>query len=318
MPEAETVGEFDWIARLLRPLTRGDPAALDLLDDVAVLPSRPGRDLILTKDALVEGVHYLPDDPLDLVARKLLRVNLSDLAAKGAEPLGYLLMTAWPAGAGWAEREAFVAGLAEDGARYGLTLLGGDTVVTPGPATFSATLLGWVPAGEAILRQGARPGDLLAVSGTIGDGWLGLLAARGELGDPEGRLTAAYRLPEPRLDLRQTLRTHARAAADVSDGLLADAGHIATASGCAVSIDLDQTPLSDAARAWLATQPDAAGGHLALASGGDDYQIVCALAPEAEVPTGLSVVGRFTAGAGVTVRFAGKPLATARLGWTHD
>lgn len=308
-------GEFDWIARLLRPLTRGAPEALDLLDDAAVIPSRPGFDLIVTKDALVAGVHFLEGDPLDLVARKLLRVNLSDLAAKGAEPYGYFLTTAWPTGATWADRERFVTGLAEDGATYGLSLLGGDTVVTPGPLSLTATMLGWVPHGEAVLRRGARPGDLLAVSGPIGDGWLGLKAARGEIADAS--LAERYRLPSPRTDLREALRAHARAAADVSDGLLADAGHIATASGCAARIDLDRVPLSPGAAAWLAGQTDAAAALAALATGGDDYQIVCALAPERPVPAGLTVVGVFAAGQGVTALFEGAPVSIDRLGWTH-
>ena len=308
-------GEFDWIARLLRPLTRGAPEALDLLDDAAVIPSRPGFDLVATKDALVAGVHFLEGDPLDLVARKLLRVNLSDLAAKGAEPYGYFLTTAWPTGATWADRERFVKGLAEDGATYGLSLLGGDTVVTPGPLSLTATMLGWVPHGEAVLRRGARPGDLLAVSGPIGDGWLGLKAARGEI--TEASLAERYRLPSPRTDLREALRAHARAAADVSDGLLADAGHIATASGCAARISLDRVPLSPGAAAWLAGQTNAAAALAALATGGDDYQIVCAIAPDGPVPEGLTVIGLFEAGQGVTATFDGAPVAIDRLGWTH-
>lgn len=308
-------GEFDWIARLLRPLTRGAPEALDLLDDAAVIPSRPGFDLVVTKDALVAGVHFLEDDPLDLIARKLLRVNLSDLAAKGAEPYGYFLTTAWPGGASWSDRELFAKGLAEDGGRYGLSLLGGDTVVTPGPLSLTATLLGWVPHGEAVLRSGARPGDLLAVSGPIGDGWLGLKAARGEI---EGAaLKERYRLPRPRTDLRESLRANARAAADISDGLLADAGHIALASGCAARIDLRRLPLSPEGAAWLAGQPDAATALAALATGGDDYQIVCALAPDRPAPDDWTVVGMFETGQGVVATFEGAAVAVDRLGWTH-
>lgn len=308
-------GEFDWIARLLRPLTRGAPEALDLLDDAAVLPSRPGFDLVVTKDALVAGVHFLADDPLDLVARKLLRVNLSDLAAKGAEPYGYFLTTAWPGETTWADQELFVKGLAEDGDAFDLSLLGGDTVATPGPLSLTATLLGWVPAGGAVLRKGARPGDRLAVSGTIGDGWLGLSAARGDIDSPV--LLDRYRLPRPRTDLIPLLRAHARAAADVSDGLLADSGHIARASACGVRIDLERVPLSTEARAWLAQQADEAGARAALASGGDDYQVVCAIAPDGPIPDGLAVVGRFAAGEGVTVAFNGAPVAVDHLGWTH-
>lgn len=308
-------GEFDWIARLLRPLTRGAPEALDLLDDAAVIPSRPGFDLVITKDALVAGVHFLRGDPLDLIARKLLRVNLSDLAAKGAEPWGYFLSTAWPTGTTWADRELFAKGLGQDGETFGLSLLGGDTVSTPGPLTLTATMLGWVPAGGAILRRGARPGDLLAVSGAIGDGWLGLKAARGEIDSPA--LADRYRLPDPRLDLVKPLRAAARAAADVSDGLLADAGHIATASGCGVRVALDRMPLSAEARLWLQAQPDESGARLALAIGGDDYQIICAIAADRPAPDGLSVVGVFEAGQGVAVTFDGAPVAVERLGWSH-
>ncbi len=308
-------GEFDWIAQLLRPLTRGAPEALDLLDDAAVIPSRPGFDLVVTKDALVAGVHFLTDDPLDLVARKLLRVNLSDLAAKGAQPWGYFLSTAWPTGADWSAKALFTGGLAADGEIFDISLLGGDTVTTPGPLTLTATLLGWVPQGGAILRKGARPGDLLAVSGVIGDGWLGLKAARGEL--DSAALADRYRLPMPRVDLIPTLRAHARAAADVSDGLLADAGHIATASDCGVRIDLDAVPLSPEARAWLQGQSATAEALTALATGGDDYQIVCALDAAREVPAGLTVVGRFVEGQGITACFDGDEVKVARLGWTH-
>ena len=308
-------GEFDWIAQLLRPLTRGAPEALDLLDDAAVIPARPGFDLVVTKDALVAGVHFLPDDPLHLVARKLLRVNLSDLAAKGAEPWGYFLTTAWPTGSTWADRALFAKGLSEDGATYGLALLGGDTVSTPGPLTLTATLLGWVPQGAAVLRRGARAGDLLAVSGPIGDGWLGLKAARGELQNSE--LAERYRLPQPRTDLVGLLRTHAKAAADISDGLLADAGHIAAASGLSVSVDLARMPVSASAAAWLAGQPDERAARISLATGGDDYQIVCAWPADQPPPTGFSLLGAFGPGQGVSVTFQGAPVAVDRLGWDH-
>lgn len=313
--------EFETIARLFRPLTRGAPEALDLLDDAAVLPSRPGFDLVITKDAIVAGVHFLPDDPPDLVARRLLRVNLSDLAAKAAEPFGYLLAIAWPHGADWPMREAFVRGLEEDGQTYALTLLGGDTVSTPGPLTASVTMLGWVPKGRMVKRGGARPGDLLVVSGTIGDGALGLAAARGEIDSAE--LAHRYRLPQPRLALRDALRGHARAAADVSDGLLADAGHIAEASRCSVHIDLEHVPLSPPATQWLAARPDPQAALLSLASGGDDYEVVCAIAPDqlesftaaAGLPT--TVVGRFAAGEGISISCYGEPVRAGELGWRH-
>jgi thiamine-monophosphate kinase len=317
--------EFEWIARL-RPLTLGDPRALALADDAAVLPGRPGFDLVISKDAMVEGVHFLVGEAPATVARRLLRTALSDLAAKAAEPFGYLLLTAWPADRDGAWREAFAAGLATDGKAFAVALLGGDTVSTPGPATFAATVLGWAPAGRSILRSGARAGDALVVCGAIGDGWLGLEAARGEIADPGGRLADRYRLPTPLLSLRGALREHASAAADVSDGLLADAVHIAEASGLGLAVALDDLPLSPAAAAWCEGQADQSGARLALATGGDDYALVCAVDPASEpafvqavqalgVPTAR--VGHFTAASGLDVALAGVPISTGRLGWRH-
>lgn len=313
----EPLDEFGQIARLYRPLTRGAAEALDLLDDAAAIPSRPGMDLIVTKDAMVEGVHFLADDPPDLVARKLLRVNLSDLAAKGAEPYGYFLAVAWPPAMGWPERQAFAAGLRADGETHGVVLLGGDTVSTPGPLTASLTLLGWVPSGRMVRRAGARPGDLVLVSGPIGDGWLGLRAARGAVDDPDGYLAERYRLPVPRLDLREALRAHASAAADVSDGLIADAGHIATASGVGLRLNLDRMPLSPAARAWLDAQPERDEALRRLASGGDDYQVVCTAPPAAAAALGLTAIGEVGMGQGVAVFVDGAELDPGPGGWSH-
>jgi thiamine-monophosphate kinase len=319
----EPPDELDWIAAL-RPLATSS-SALGLMDDAAVVPSRPGYDLVISEDAMVAGVHFLADDDAEIVARRLLRTNLSDLAAKGAEPFGYTLMTAWPSGRSWAEQEAFIRGLAADGEDFCVTLLGGDTVSTPGPLTVSATVFGWVPTGRAVRRSGARPGQDLVVLGVIGDGVLGLMAARRELADPDGALARAYRLPEPLLELRGALRAHAAAAADVSDGLIVDALHIAEASHCGLSLDLERMPVSAPARRWLASQPDEAAARLALATGGDDYAIVCATgdgpalvaAVEAECGTAAAVVGAFEAGRGVAIRFHGTELKPARLGWRH-
>jgi thiamine-monophosphate kinase len=323
------VDEFDFIDRVLRPLAPA-PEALGLMDDAAVIPGRPGFDLIISKDAVVAGVHFLPEDPLDLVARKLLRVNLSDLAGKAADPYGYFLAAAWPAECGWAERERFAAGLATDQGQFAITLLGGDTTSTPGPLTLSLTILGWAPEGRMLRRAGARPGDRVLVSGTIGDGWLGLKAARGELidigRDASEWLAGRYRLPEPRLELTGSLRAFAGAGADVSDGLVADAGHIAEASGVAIELDLNRLPVSEPACIWLDRQPDRALALAALATGGDDYEVVCAAPPDAVEPLiaaaeraglALTEVGRVGEGQGVRTLHQGRELQLQRTGWRH-
>ena len=307
--------EFSEIARLFRPLTGGAAGAFDLLDDAAVVPGRPGYDLVVTKDAIVEGVHFPDGEAPDLVAKKLVRVNLSDLAAKAAEPFGCFLAVAWPRAFGADERGAFARGLGEDLKAYGVSLLGGDTVSTPGPFTLSLTALGWVPEGRMVRRAGAKPGDTVAVSGTIGDGVLGLKAALGEIADPDGFLAGRYRLPNPRLDLRQRLLTHATAAADVSDGLIADAGHIAEVSGVRLVVDLDRMPISDAARRWLDVQDSRQLAVVRLATGGDDYEVVATF--PGKVPEGFTVIGEVLAGQGIEVHADGPPVDVDHPGYRH-
>ena len=329
MPSVDVAGEFETIRRLLAPLAHPEWGR-GLLDDVAVVPSRTGYDLVLTKDTIVEGVHFLPDDPLDTVAQKLLRVNLSDLAAKGAEPFGYLLGCFWSNRCGWPEREAFAAGLKRDQAAFHVALMGGDTVSTPGPASFSLTMLGWTPRGQTIGRDGARPGDLILVTGAIGDGYLGLQAARGLLSLDPGRIAALvdhYRAPLPRLAFAGQIRELATAAIDVSDGLLADLGHVAAASGVAMEVTLDSLPVSAAGQAWLDGRVDGEDARLQLATGGDDYEIAFT-APPAHEPAlrreadrqhlRLTCIGRVGRGAGLTVHHAGALVAVDRTGWTHS
>lgn len=322
-------GEFETIRELFAPLAHPEWGR-GLLDDVAVVPSRPGYDVVLTKDALVEGVHFLPDDPLDTVAQKLLRVNLSDLAAKGAEPFGYLLACGWSPRCGWSEREDFVLGLARDQATYGVMLLGGDTVSTPGPATFSATMMGWAPRDSVIGRDGARPGDRVFVTGRIGDGRLGLMAAQGRLRLDQERLDALidhYRRPAPQWAFAPMIRELATASVDVSDGLIADAGHIATASDVGIVLDLERTPVSPAGQAWLEGRADAQDGLLQLATGGDDYEIAFTVRAEDEdrlrrlaeqIHVRVTGLGEVVAGTGVHVRHLGAPVAVETPGWTHS
>lgn len=318
-------GEFSIIARHFRRLA--GPGSLDLSDDAAVFDPPPGRQLVAAADAMVAGVHFLPDDPPETIGAKLLRVNLSDLAAMGAAPLGYLLTVALPRGTPDEWIAAFVEGLAADGAAFGVHALGGDTVSTPGPASFSLTILGTVAPGAALRRGGARPGDRAWVSGTLGDGALGLRVLRGELAaDPAGHLARRYRLPEPRLALGQALRGVARAAMDVSDGLVQDLGHLCRASGCGAAVEAASLPLSAAARA--AVEADPALRPLAL-TGGDDYELLFAAPPErseevlaraAAAGTPVTPVGVFVEGAPeVVVRGAdGAPVATAgQGGWSH-
>ena len=320
---APTVDEFDQIARLFQPLTDDAPEALGLLDDAAILPSRPGFDLVVSKDMIVEGVHFLPSDPLDRVARKLLRVNLSDLAAKAAEPYAYFLAVSWPARCGWPERTAFARGLRLDQDQFGIVLLGGDTTATPGPLTASATVLGWAPHGAARLRSAARPGDVVLVSGVIGDGWLGLQAALGKIEAP-GAL-AHYGLPQPRLALRAALAA-AHACADVSDGLIADAGRIGVASGLGVEIDLGRLPLSPDGLRYVGQAADRLSALVQLATGGDDYELICTAAPEragaliaaAEAArVDMTVVGHVVEGGGVRAFHEGREVAIGRTGYRH-
>jgi len=328
MPAVDVTGEFETIRKLLAPLAHPEWGR-GLLDDVAVLPTRPGYDLVLTKDAIVEGVHFLAEDPLDTVAQKLLRVNLSDLAAKGAEPFGYMLACHWSERCGWPEREAFARGLGIDQKAFGIALIGGDTVVTPGPASFSVTMMGWAPKGRTVGRSGARPGQLVFVTGQIGDGWLGLQAAQGRLSLAPERVAALaehYRRPMPRLIFAPVIREMARASVDVSDGLIADLGHIADVSGVGIELDLEPTPLSAAGQAWFDTRVDEQAALERLATGGDDYEIAFTaeagdeetLRREAERRhLRLTVVGRVVAGRGVTVRFGGVTLSVPKGGWTH-
>jgi thiamine-monophosphate kinase len=328
MPAVDVAGEFETIDRLFAPLAHPEWGR-GLKDDVAVVPSRAGHDLVLTKDAIVEGVHFLPEDPLDTVARKLLRVNLSDLAAKGAEPFGYLLACHWSERCGWPERKAFVDGLRKDQEAFGVVLLGGDTVVTPGPASFSMTLLGWTPKGRTVARAGARPGDLVFVTGAIGDGWLGLEAARDRLPLEPERLAALsdhYRAPMPRSEFALPIRDMATAAIDVSDGLIADLGHLARASGVGVEIDLEAAPLSAAGQAWLDSRVDAQAALEKLVTGGDDYEIAFTAAPRDEGALRreaerrhlrLTCLGRVTTGSGVLARFGGQPVPFETPGFAH-
>jgi thiamine-monophosphate kinase len=326
--EPRALSEFALIAKLFAPLAANSEGAFGLKDDAATLRLPPGEELVVTVDALVEGVHFLRDDPAELIAKKALRVNLSDLAAKGAQASHYLLALSLPEWVGDAWLTRFAAGLAEDQMRYGVTLLGGDTTATPGPLTLSITALGSIPAGRMLRRAGARPGDVVFVSGTIGDAGAGLEVLQGKtsalFADAREYLIQHYRLPEPRLALGRALVGIASAALDVSDGLIADLGHIAEVSGVHIVIDAPLVPLSAELVSLWGRGTD---GLLRAATAGDDYELAFTAAPAARAAvahaarsSGVVVweIGRVESGAGVEVTDeAGRAIAVDRPGFTH-
>jgi thiamine-monophosphate kinase len=325
-----TSGEDSLIARYFRPLAT-DPGAFGLGDDAAVL-SALGDDIVVTTDAIIEGVHFLSTDPPDTIARKALRVNLSDLAAKGATPAGFVLTLALPS-AEDAWLAPFARGLGDDIGLFDCPLLGGDTVSTPGPRMISVTAFGRIPMGKTVHRSGAKPGDRVVVTGTIGDAALGLAILKGGAvatalandATAIGMLVGRYRVPQPRNALAKAVRDHAHAAMDVSDGLAGDLAKLCVASGVSAAIDVQSIPLSGAAAALVAR---GAVGIEALIAGGDDYEILCAI-PE----DGVEAFARAAGLAGVAItsigtvvaatlppRFLdgqGREIALARLSYSH-
>lgn len=327
-PKTPPSGEFALIARYFAPLSRGVPGAYDLTDDAAWIRAEPGLDWVVKTDAIVAGVHFLPDDPPDLVARKALRVNLSDLAAKGAVPRFYLLDTVLPKDIDEAWIAGFASGLAADQDEFGVKLIGGDTTATPGALTLAVMALGQVEAGRMLRRGTAQDGDDVYVSGTLGDAALGLLVLRGGLMrlSPASRdfLVDRYRLPQPRVKLGPALLDMANAAMDVSDGLVADLGHICETSGLGAVVDEPNVPLSPAAREAVREHPALISAVLA---GGDDYELlftappaarerVAALARKLELP--ITRIGAVRSGSGVKVlREDGSERALDAAGWQH-
>ena len=313
MTRASRPSEDELIARFFAPLAGEGGLALE--DDAALLRPRDGHELVLTVDGIVAGVHFLPDDPAAAIAHKALAVNISDLAAKGAAPAGFLLTLALPDG--WTEAwlEAFRDGLAEASRTFQCPLLGGDTVRSAGPFWISITALGHVPVGGMVRRATARPGHRLCVTGTIGDAALGLAVHRGSADpavaalspDDKRHLVERYLYPRPRLAAAETLRTHAAAAMDISDGLAGDLAKMMRASGASAEVETGRIPLSPAARAAVAKNP---GLMDLLVTGGDDYEILCAvpeerlagfLAETAALGVPATVIGTVTAGAGLPV-----------------
>lgn len=318
--------EFDLIRTWFAPLATS-PGADGLRDDVAEIDT-PGRT-ILSADAIVEGVHFLPDDPLETVGAKLVRVNVSDILAKGGRPGAAMLSLVWPKGRPAGQLEDLARGLRKSLDKWEAHLAGGDTTSTAGPLVLSLTLTGSCGERGPVRRSGAQPGDEVWVTGAIGDGWLGLQAATGALGslsqEAKSLLVSRYRVPEPpKLKFAKVVAASATASIDVSDGLAADAGHVAEASGTAVLIEAALVPLSSVGAAYVAN------GRASLAdllTGGDDYQTLFCARPEAHdailadcTAAGIAVtrIGRVEAGKGATVMGPdGAPMSLDKAGWRH-
>ena len=314
------------IADFFKPIAT-HPGALALTDDAAFLTPAPGTDVVLKTDAIIGGVHFFPEDDARDVARKALRVNLSDLAAKGATPLGFLVSLVLPKdiGADWLKR--FALGLREDAEAYQCPLFGGDTDRTPGPVMVSVSMFGSVPSGAMVRRAGAKAGHRVFVTGTIGDAALGLVLRQ----NASWNLTAAqrdhllsrYLLPQPRNALADAVRAYASAAMDVSDGLAGDLTKLCRVSGVAASIDAAAVPLSEAARAAVAIDPSM---RETAFTGGDDFEVLCtipeplaaafrAAAQAAEVP--VTDIGVIEAGEGARFLDQGGELSFKRLSFSH-
>jgi thiamine-monophosphate kinase len=333
MADDPTSAEDRLIARHFAPIAT-HPGAMGLTDDAAFIKPPAGCDLVLKTDAIIGGVHFFPDDAAHTVASKALRVNLSDLAAKGARPLGFLLSLALPTGIGDGWLADFADGLRGDSVLFSCPLFGGDTDRTPGPAMISIAMFGAVPEGTMVRRAGAKPGDLVFVSGSIGDAALGLVLRKGEGAgwdlDPAQRqhLVSRYLLPQPRNALAEAVRTHASASMDVSDGLAGDLAKLCRVSQVAADIDVELVPHSDAAKAVIAhdAAKEAELRETAL-TGGDDYEILCTVplakadgfreaAKAADVP--VTKIGVIVEGEGAHFRDAqGNPLTFKRAAFSH-
>jgi thiamine-monophosphate kinase len=305
--------EFDLIARYFAPLA-STPGALGLKDDAAIIRPRPGFDLVVTTDQIAAGTDFFADDPAGMVAQKALRVNLSDLAAKGAKPEYYLLNLALPRPAREAWLAEFARGLSEDQRQFGISLLGGDTSATDGPLSISVTAIGFVPEGRMVKRSGAKVGDAVYVTGTIGDSGGGIALLKGDANslDEADRayLMNRYRVPQPPVTFGASLYDIAHASVDVSDGLIADLGHLALASGVRIVVEGERVPLSPALKAlWGADT-------LARAVvAGDDYQIAFTALPGLGGP--FTCIGQVHAGEGVSFSVNGEKVVVPQPGYRH-
>lgn len=329
-------GEEALIQGFLAPLAAGFPGAYGLRDDCATIAPSPGHELVVKTDPVAEGVHFLSSDPPADIAWKALAVNVSDLAAKGARPVAYLMALSFPQAPTAAWMEDFARGLGEAQAAFGIALAGGDTDKRPGPVTISITVFGELPVGTMVRRGAAQPGDRILVSGTLGASALGLAVLRAQAGGeplpPQLALTTAerdeavarYRRPQPRLALAPVLRAHARAAMDLSDGIVKDLGRMIRVSGCGAVIAADRLPLSPPVARRLALAPEQLAS---IISAGDDYEVLAACAPESAaafiqaaraVGVPMTDIGEMTDGRDLVMRdAAGAAIDVANAGYDH-
>ena len=336
MAEQQLTSEAELIA-LLAPLTAGAPGAFGLRDDCAQLSPRPGYDLVLKTDPVRAGVHFFADDAPEDIAWKALAVNVSDLAAKGAEPVAYLMALSFPEVPERAWMTRFAEGLRQAQTAFGCHLIGGDTDRAPGPLSIAITVIGEVPTGQMVQRGTARTGDAIYVSGTLGDAGLGLIVRRdvpnwrdevcGPFQLPARHITPVvqrYLRPQPRIELAGTLRQHASAAMDLSDGLVKDLERMCKASGVGAEIDCGVMIFSDAVQWVLNRQPELLSTIL---SAGEDYEILAAVPPQAisafeakikRTSVQMQRIGTFVEGSGVVVkRMDGSEIKFDRKGWEH-
>lgn len=324
--------EDDLIAEFMRPLAAGFPGAHGLADDCAVAAPPPGHEFVLKTDAIAEGVHFFADERPEDIGWKALAVNVSDLAAKGAMPYGYLLSLAFPAAPTRDWMAGFASGLAQAQRAFGIHLMGGDTDRRPGPISITPTVLGTVATGRAVLRTGSKPGHVVVVTGTLGDSALGLrlrldpaLAGRWGLDAADvAHLADRYARPSPRLAAVQALLAHAAASMDISDGIAKDLGRLARSSGVAARLEQDRLPRSPALAKVAAADPDSAWAAMLA---GDDYEILATMPESAAGPyaaacadAGITatVVGHIAAGSGAAIYDgAGCVIPLGRSGWDH-
>lgn len=324
--------EFDFIQSVLAPLARGASGAAGLRDDVAELPQRADARLIVSTDQMSAGIHYLRSAPLHKVAQKLLRRNISDIVAKGGQPFAYQLAIAWPRGSDLAPLRDFAEGLADDQQLYDIHLTGGDCAAILGPAHFSVTMFGWVGARGPVRRAGVKPGDVIVVTGPIGDAGLGLQLAQGARIAPAPiaeALIARHETPAPPVTLAPLIARFATGAIDISDGLIADLRQLAIASTTSITMDLAQVPLSAQARGVLGDEAGSLDALRWLASAGDDYQIALGIAPAdlndftaaaAQLGYAITPIGGASAARSsehLQLLFCGAPIASTGGGYQH-